>query len=110
MRIEIISNSGVTLNLKKDLTVKPVILSNLEYPSNKQDILSGVTNYDVQGWIISPDVKNVAVFVDSEWQGNAEWGLERPDVYKEYKHLENSLNSGFYSIWTYLILNEEHIK
>ncbi|MDR6878738.1 hypothetical protein [Bacillus sp. 3255] len=95
VRIEIISNSGAKVDLKKDLIVSSQIISNLEYPSKYQNILPAVSNYDIQGWVISADVKNVVVFVDNVFQGNAEWGLERLDVNKEYKQLRNSLNSGF---------------
>nr|WP_279290131.1 Ig-like domain-containing protein [Clostridium cibarium] len=73
---------------------RPAPIMNIDSPSNNSTI-SGNSLF-VGGWVLNNfGVKEVQIYVDGKFKGNADINLARPDVKSVYPQYTNAANSGF---------------
>ena len=79
-------------SLTGDTVLSPV--SNLDNPTSNLSVTDGKLR--VRGWALNAyGVKQVKVYVDGKYIGDAAYGVSRTDVAKVYPNYYNSANSGF---------------
>ncbi|MEG2353340.1 MAG: N-acetylmuramoyl-L-alanine amidase [Clostridium sp.] len=65
----------------------------LEYPESGAEYNG---NFNISGWAINNSgIRDIKIYVNDKFVGNAEYGYERTDVKNVYPDYKNSINSGF---------------
>ncbi|WP_242971491.1 Ig-like domain-containing protein [Clostridium algidicarnis] len=92
--VKSIANNGESLTMIRKIEV--VRLSNKMYiddPSEGEEIFEQMI---VRGWALNPSgVKQVKVFIDDIYAGDAEYGLSRPDVNEVFPLYSKGASSGY---------------
>jgi N-acetylmuramoyl-L-alanine amidase len=90
--LELVGNDGSVVKNQTSINVgKPVPASNLE----DCKLLSNNQLY-IRGWAINPQgIKEVQIYINGQFKGNAQYGISRPDVQAAYKGYLNADKSGF---------------
>lgn len=82
-------NFNVNVNAASNLDM----LLNIENPVNNHQLTD---SFFVKGWALSEnDIEKVEVYLDNKNIGQANYGIERNDIYSNYPEYSNSLKSGF---------------
>ncbi|MPQ43539.1 N-acetylmuramoyl-L-alanine amidase [Clostridium tarantellae] len=95
IKVEVIGkdNSVISQNSKINLKKKPAKM-NLEAP--KQNFTTDNNTLSIKGWALhGSGVKEIKVYLDNNFVGNANLGIDRPDVNKVFKDYPNGKKSGF---------------
>ncbi|MBU3191205.1 hypothetical protein K9O30_18375 [Clostridium bowmanii] len=68
----------------------------IDNPTDGSTITTSETPLSINGWALAPsEIKNVQVYVDNIYSGDATLGIERPDVFAAFPGYVGGATSGF---------------
>lgn len=111
IKLDIVGNNGVrqtyTRNIVYDLS-RPM-RNNLEAPLNNSVVTTDVS--EVFGWALNPSgIKEVKVYLDGSYAGNAQTGIIREDVNRVFPGYKMGRESGFsYKLSLTMLQGGNHI-
>lgn len=94
LKIVVIGNDGTSTTQTQNLVLKKLPEKiYIETPTNNETIKN---NISLTGWTLNASgVTSVKVYIDDVFNGNADYGFQRPDVNSAYPGYTDGLKSGF---------------
>ncbi|WP_297519733.1 N-acetylmuramoyl-L-alanine amidase, partial [uncultured Clostridium sp.] len=95
LKLEIIGKDGSKTTTQRVIkVVKPPTRISIDSPYNNQSING--SSLVIKGWALNPSgVKQIKVYIDGAYKGQAKLGGKRPDVNNTYPGYPNGINSGY---------------